>query len=246
MIEQGQQLTTGDRYGFALMGGRQIQVMCTYAAILFAAGLDFYDESGRPLFATPEGISAMQTLADLVPISPPAAATWDIVAAAESVAQGICSTEIQWPGILGTLTNPEAPAFGQMAYAPPPGRGPLGGWGTAISSYSRNKEATWLLMNYLTTPRIQKEYAAQGYAITATALFEDPAIQEIYPYAPAAGQAMATGLPWPRTPESNDVFTIMTKYCNAVVVGEQEPEAAARAMDDEVLRFREERGMITS
>ena len=246
VIEQGQKLTTGDRYGFALMGGRQVQVMCTYAAILFAQDRDFYDESGRPLFATPEGINAMQTLADLVPISPPAAATWDIVAAAEAVAQGVCSTEIQWPGVLGTLTDPEAPVFGQMAYAPPPGRGPLGGWGTAISAYSRNKEATWLLMNYLTTPRIQKEYAAKGYAITATALFEDREIQEIYPYAQAAGQAMATGVPWPRTPESNDVFTIMTKYCNAVVVGEQEPEAAARAMDAEVLQFRQERGLITT
>lgn len=246
VIEQGQQLTTGDRYGFALMGGRQVQVMCTYAAALFAQDLEFYDDDGRPMFATPEGISAMQTLADLVSISPPAAATWDIVAAAEAVAQGLCSTQIQWPGVLGTLTDPEAPVFGQMAYAPPPGRGPLGGWGAAISAYSRNKEATWLLMNYLTTPRIQKEYAAKGYAITATELFEDPEIQEIYPFASAAGQAMATGVPWPRTPESNDVFTIMTKHCNEVVVGAQEPEAAARAMDEEVLRFREERGLISS
>jgi len=245
VIEYGQQLTTGDRYGFSLMGGRQVQIMSTYAAILFAQDVNFYDDAGRPLFATPEGIAAMQTLADLVPISPPAAATWDIVAAAEAVAQGICSTEIQWPGILGTLLDPEAPVAGQMAYAPPPGRGPLGGWGAAISAYSQNKEATWLLMNYMTTPRIQKEYAARGYAITAEALFTDPEIQEIYPYAEAAGQAMSTGYPWPRTQESVDVFTIMTEYCNAVVVGQEEPEAAARAMDAEVLQLRQERGLIT-
>jgi ABC-type glycerol-3-phosphate transport system substrate-binding protein len=122
-----------------------------------------------------------------------------------------------------------------MAYAPPPGRGPLGGWGAAISAYSRNKEATWLLINYLTTPRIQKEYAAKGYAITAEALFSDPEIQKVYPYAEAAGQAMASGYPWPRSQESVDVFTIMTEHCNAVVVGQEEPEAAARAMDAEVL-----------
>jgi multiple sugar transport system substrate-binding protein len=244
VIAHGQKLTSGDRYGFALMGGRQVQVMCTYAAALFAKDVNFYDDAGRPQFATPEGIAAMQTLADLVPISPPAAATWDIVAAAEAVAQGVCSTEIQWPGVLGSLTDPDAPVFGQMGYAPPPGRGPLGGWGSAISAYSQNKEATWLLLNYLTTPRIQKEYAAKGYAITAAALFEDPEIQEIYPYASAAGQAMATGYPWPRTQESNDVFTIMTKYCNAVVVGEEEPEAAARAMDAEVLKFRQDLGLV--
>jgi multiple sugar transport system substrate-binding protein len=245
VIEFGERLTTGDRYGFALMGGRQVQVMCTYAAILFAQDVEFYDAAGRPQFATPQGIAAMQKLANLVPISPPAAATWDIVSAAEAVAQGVCSTEIQWPGVLGTLIDPEAPVAGQMAYAPPPGRGPLGGWGAAISAYSRNKEATWLLINYLTTPRIQKEYAAKGYAITAEALFSDPEIQKVYPYAEAAGQAMASGYPWPRSQESVDVFTIMTEHCNAVVVGQEEPEAAARAMDAEVLQLRQERGLIT-
>lgn len=245
VIQFGQQLTTGDRYGFALMGGRQVQVMCTYAAILFAQDVNFYDDAGRPLFDTPEGHRAMEMMVDLAAIAPPAATTWDIVAAAEAVAQGVCSTELQWPGVLGTLLEPDAPVAGQMAYAPPPGRGPLGGWGAAISAYSANKEATWLLMNYLTTPRIQKEYAAQGYAITAEALFLDPEIQEIYPFAEAAGAAMATGQPWPRTPESNDVFTIMSKHINAVVVGEAEPDAASVAMNEEVLALREERGMIT-
>lgn len=246
VVEYGQKLTSGDRYGFSLMGGRQVQVMCTYAAILFAQDVNFYDDAGRPQFATPEAIKAMQTMVELVPISPPASTTWDIVAAAEAVAQGVCSTEIQWPGVLGSLNDPEAPVYGQMAYAPPPGRGPLGGWGSAISAYSENKEATWLLLNYLTTPRIQKEYAPKGYAITAQALFADPEIQQIYPFAEAAGQAMATGYPWPRTQDSNDVFTIMTKHINAVVVGEADPDEASHAMDEEVLELRQERGMITS
>ena len=33
--EFGKSLTHDDQYGFALMGGRQIQAMCTYAAIFF-------------------------------------------------------------------------------------------------------------------------------------------------------------------------------------------------------------------
>jgi multiple sugar transport system substrate-binding protein len=246
VIETGKKLTSGDRYGFSLMGGRQIQVMCTYAAILFSFNKDFYDASGRPQFATPEGIKAMQMMVSLVPISPPGAKTWDIVAASEAVAQGICSTEIQWPGILASLNDPKAPVAGKMGFAPPPGRGPLGGWGNAISAYSKHKEATWLLINYLTTTRIQKEFAPKGYAITAQALFKDPDIQKIYPYAQAAGQAMANGVPWPRTQESNDVFTIMVKHINAVVVGQEKAEDAARAMDAEVLKLRQERGMITS
>ena len=89
-----------------------MQVMCTYAAALFAQDLDFYDDAGRPMFATPEGIAAMQTLADLVPISPPAASTWDIVAAAEAVAARVTAV----PARAGSVAATEAiAAIGAMS-----------------------------------------------------------------------------------------------------------------------------------
>lgn len=245
VIEYGKKLTTGERYGFALMGGRQIQAMCTYAAVLFSYGKEFYDASGRPEFASPEGIKAMQIIEQLVPISPPAAKTWDISQAAESVAQGITSMEIQWPGILRGLIDPaSSKVIGQMGYAPAPTRGPLGGWGIGISSYSQYKEAMWLLMNFLTQPRIQNAYAPRGYAITAKALFDDPEMEQVYPYVKPFGQALANGVAWPRTAESDDVFTIMVKHVNAVIVGEEKAEEGARAMNEEVLKLRQERGLI--
>jgi multiple sugar transport system substrate-binding protein len=247
VIEYGKKLTKGDRYGFSLMGGRQIQAMCTYAAILFSYNKDFYDDSGKPQFATPEGIKAMEVIANLVPISPPSSKTWEIDQAAEAVAQGVASMEIQWPGILGGLVDPQkSKVLGKMGYGAPPVRGPLGGWGIAMSAHSKNKEPAWLMMNYLTTTRIQKQYAPKGYAITATALFQDPDIQKVYPYAKPFGDALAIGYPWPRTPESNDVFTIMAKHVNAVVVGDEKPDDGARAMNQEVEDLRRERGFITS
>ena len=100
--------------------------------------------------------------------------------AAESVAQGGVSMEIQWPGILAGLIDPQkSKVVGKMAFGPPPIRGPLGGWGIAMSSWSKNKEAGWLMMNYLTTSRIQREYAPRGYAITAKALFTDPDVAKV-------------------------------------------------------------------
>lgn len=247
VVDYGKKLTKGDRYGFSLMGGRQVQAMCTYAAILFSYGKDFYDGSGKPQFATDEGIKAMSVIADLVPVSPPSAKTWEIDQAAEAVAQGTASMEIQWPGILAGLIDPQkSMVLGKMAFGPPPVRGPLGGWGIAISAHSKNKEPAWLLMNYLTTPRIQKQYAPKGYAITATALFQDPAVEKVYPYAKPFGQALSIGYPWPRTEESNDVFTIMAKHVNAVVVSDEKPDEGARAMNQEVEDLRRERGFITS
>jgi multiple sugar transport system substrate-binding protein len=245
VIDFSKKLTKGDQYGFSLMGGRQAQAMCTYAAILFSYGKMFYDDSGKSTFATDEGIKAMNIINGLVPVSPPAAKTWDIDQAAEAVAQGNVSMEIQWPGILAGLIDPEkSKVIGKMAFGPPPVRGPLGGWGIAISSWSKNKEAAWLMMNYLTTLPIQRQYAARGYAITARSLFTDPDIAKVYPYAKPFGDALATGYPWPRTPETNDVIDIMVKHVNAVVVGDEKPDDGAKAMAQEVDDLRRDRGMI--
>jgi multiple sugar transport system substrate-binding protein len=247
VIEFGKKLTTGDQYGFALMGGRQAQAMCTYSAILFSYGTKFYDDAGKPQFATDNGVKAMNVMSQLVPISPPSAKTWGIDQAAESVAQGGVSMEIQWPGILAGLIDPQkSKVVGKMAFGPPPVRGPLGGWGIAISSWSKNKEAAWLMMNYLTTPRIQREYAPRGYAITAKALFTDPDVAKVYPYAKPFGDALGIGYPWPRTADTNEVVDIMSKHINAVIVGDEKPDDGAKAMNQEVETLRRERGLITS
>jgi multiple sugar transport system substrate-binding protein len=247
VVEFGKKLTKGDQYGFSLMGGRQVQAMCTYSAILFSYGKNFYDDSGKPQFASAEGIKAMNIINDLVPISPPSAKTWEIDQAAEAVAQGGVSMEIQWPGILASLIDPaKSKVIGKMAFGPPPVRGPLGGWGIAISSWSKNKEAAWLMMNYLTTVRIQREYAPRGYAITAASLFQDPSMEKVYPYAKPFGQALGIGIAWPRTADSQDVNTIMAKHVNAVVVGDEKPEDGAKAMNQEVEDLRRERGLIKS
>jgi multiple sugar transport system substrate-binding protein len=189
----------------------------------------------------------MNIISQLVPISPPSAKTWEIDQAAEAVAQGGVSMEIQWPGILAGLIDPQkSKVIGKMAFGPPPVRGPLGGWGIAISSWSKNKEAAWLMMNYLTTVRIQREYAPKGYAITAKALFTDPDVAKVYPYAKPFGDALSIGYPWPRTADTNEVIDIMAKHINAVIVGDEQYEEGAKAMNQEVEDLRRERGLITS
>jgi multiple sugar transport system substrate-binding protein len=246
--EFGKQLITGDRYGFALMGGRQIQAMCTYAAIFFGlANKDFYNEAGEPQFDSPEGHEAMEIIAlQLTEIAPPAAVTWDIEQAAASVAQGVCSMEIQWPGILPSIIDASSSkVIGEMAFVTPPLGTPLGGHAIGVSNYSQNKDAAYLLSEYLVSPEIQRQYVSEGYAITLTELFEDPEVQETTPWIKSMGEAMAIGHGWPRTEESNEVFDIMVKHINAAITKEEAPDAAVTQMNQEIYDLRQERGFIS-
>ncbi|MFN8492545.1 MAG: extracellular solute-binding protein [Caldilineaceae bacterium] len=243
----GKTLTKDKQYGFSLMGGRQIQAMCTYAAIFFGlAHKGFYDDAGKPQFDSDEGRKAMEIIAVKLPeISPPSAVSWDIVQASEAVAQGVCAMEIQWPGILPGLIDPKSSkVIGQMGFAKPPGGTPLGGHGIGISNYSKNKDAAYLLANYLVSPEIQREYVGKGYAITLTELFEDPEIQKLSPYLKTMGEAMAIGLSWPRTEESNEVFDIMVKHINGAITKQEKPDDAVVAMNKEIFDLRKQRGFI--
>ncbi len=249
VYEFGKALTKDERYGFALMGGRQIQAMCTYAAIFFGlSGKDFYDASGAPQFDSDEGRQAMEIVAVKLPeIAPKAATSWDIVKAAESVAQGVTSMQIQWPGILPGLLDPNSSkVVGQMAFTNPPGGTALGGHAIAVSNYSKNKDAAYLLANYLVSPEIQREYVSQGYSITLTELFNDPAIQQVNPYIKALGDSLAIGRGWPRTEETNEVFDIMVKHISNAITKQEKPDAAVRAMNEEIFKLRKERGFIKS
>ena len=243
----GKQLMKGDRAGFALMGGRQIQAMCTYAAIFFGlAHKPFYNDDGTSAFASPEGQQAMDIIATKLPeISPPAATTWDISQASEAVAQGKCSMEIQWPGILQSLVDPKAPVAGQMGYAAPPGGTALGGHGVGVSNYSKNKDAAYLFSAYTTAPEIQKQYVADGYAISWQSLFTDPEVQKANPYIVPFGKALAAGIGWPKTEETPQVFDIMVKHISSAISKQATTKAALDAMNAEINALRKEKGYIT-
>jgi multiple sugar transport system substrate-binding protein len=242
----GKQLTKADRYGFALMGGRQIQAMCSYAAIFFGlAHKGFYNDDGTSAFASPEGQQAMDIFAVQLPeIAPGAATTWDISQASEAVAQGQCSMEIQWPGILQSLVDPKAKVAGQMGYAAPPGGTALGGHGCGVSNYSKNKDAAYLFTAYTTAPEIQKQYVADGYAISWQSLFSDPEVQKANPYIKPFGDALAAGIGWPKTEETPQVFDIMVKYISSAVTKEMKTKDALDAMNKEINALRKDKGFI--
>ena len=229
------------------MGGRQIQAMCTYAAIFFGlAHKPFYNDDGTSAFASPEGQQAMDIIATKLPeISPPAATTWDISQASEAVAQGKCSMEIQWPGILQSLVDPKAPVAGQMGYAAPPGGTVLGGHGVGVSNYSKNKDAAYLFSAYTTAPEIQKQYVADGYAISWQSLFADPEVQKANPYIVPFGKALAAGIGWPKTEETPQVFDIMVKHISSAISKQATTKAALDAMNAEINALRKEKGYIT-
>jgi len=113
----------------------------------------------------------------------------------------------------------------------------LGGWQVGISSYSRNKEAAWTFVQFLTSERVQKILALKaGRAPTRKALYEDQEILKSYPHFSEMKDVFMTAYPRPRTPLYPAVSNVLQRYFSKAISSpdidiEKEALAASREIE---------------
>ena len=149
--------------------GNAAQNLFLWYAFLKSAGEDIFNDKMLPTFNSPAGIEATQYYVDLLlkyKVASPGSKFFKEYEASQAVAQDHAAMVIVWWWHYGVLTNPEkakAVVTANMGFAPVPaweGRGkatlalsmPIG-----ISHASKNKEAAWEFLKWLTNPDLEKE-----------------------------------------------------------------------------------------
>lgn len=247
VYEFGQKLTSGEQYGFALMAGPGIQSMCTYSALLYARGGRFLDEQNRPLFTSPESEAALTFIVEkLKPIAPPASTTWDFPESATAMQQGTTAMVLQWDGAAAIINDPAASKVaGKIAYAPAPdGKTPLGGWGIVSSAYSKNREAAYTFMNWITSEPIAEKMASTALVPGRLSVMTGERAQQEWPWIVVSAKALDGAIPWPPIPPIEDIFTHISKAVNSAAVGAMPPAAALQELNTTVEDLLRSRGML--
>lgn len=149
--------------------GNAAQNLFLWYAFLKSAGEDIFSDKMMPTFNSPAGIEATQYYVDLLlkyKVASPGSKVFKEYEASQAVAQDNAAMVIVWWWHYGVLTNPEkakAVVAENMSFAPVPaweGKGkatlalsmPVG-----ISNASKNKEAAWEFLKWLTNPDLEKE-----------------------------------------------------------------------------------------
>jgi multiple sugar transport system substrate-binding protein len=119
-----------------------------------------------------------------------------------------------------------------------PGNGTVGDQPLYISTSSKNPDAAWKFIEYLSAPEQQKFRATEGsYLPTRSRLYDDPEIQESVPVVVLAKTALQHTLPRPVSPYYSDMSLEMRDQFNASLKGEVSPEEAARTMKENLERL---------
>jgi len=113
--------------------------------------------------------------------------------------------------------------------------GILGGHNLVISAYSKNPEGAVKLIDYLTSPDVEKTYAAKySIAPVLNATYDDPEVQKALPFAEELRQAVTQAKTRPVSPVYPQISQAIYKNVNQALAGQTSPEDALAAADDQI------------
>jgi len=208
-----------------------------------------FDDAWNPIINNEAGVAAANALKTIVDCGPEGSSAFGPAEAANSFANGNAAMFMDSIAFAPTFENPDkSQVVGKVGYAMHPEgvrRGSqTGGFGIGIPSNALNKEAAFLLMQWLTSKHGDKLVAMAGGNPSRFSTYADPEVQAKYPYAKVFGEALQYADPdWrPIIPAwgkiNADIGTTMSK----VLTEDLDPQEALDGVAERTRALMEEEG----
>ena len=213
-------------------------VICDYAQLLGAFGGKFLDDSGAPAFNTGGGLQALefmkQTMAE--GITNPASTESLEEDVRKILSSGQAAMALNWTYMFSLANDPkESKVPGQVAVAHTPA-GPTGSapgcngsMALCIAAGSKNKDAAWKYIEFLTSQPIQNQYAKLSLPIWESS-YTDPAVVNTLPDVVAVAKTQLTDMILrPQVPSYNQASQIIQVAIQKALTTSTTPK---QALDD--------------
>ena len=234
-------------YGFSGQFKQYEGLVCDMQEyILSNKGMILDPDTGKSGLADPPAIEAVAFVRDKIigKAAPMGVLTYQEPESLDLFIQGKAVFHRNWPYAWEVSNNPESSKIaGKVGIARLPhfnggkSHSTLGGWQVGISSYTKNRDAAWEFVKFLSSERIQKVLALKaGRAPTRKALYEDVEILGSYPHFSDMKDVFLTAYPRPRTPLYPAVSNVLQRYFSkAISLSEtdikEEPMRAAEEIE---------------
>src|SRR5215207_10250736 len=233
------------KFGFLFQGARYEGGVCDACEFIWGHGGNVLDPSDptRVVIDSPQAIAGLETERSMITdgISPEAVTLYEEPETEGEFLNGDAVFLRNWPyvyALIGTSDcpklKPEQVGVSELPSSDgKPGNGTVGDQPLYISTSSKNPDAAWKFIEFLSAPAQQKFRAMEGsYLPTRSKLYDDPEIQESVPVVALAKTALQHTLPRPVSPYYSDMSLEMQEQFNASLLGEVSPGEAARPMKE--------------
>lgn len=245
--EYGPALTGDDRYAFALQSRRgETQSADSFMRMVWAFGGSLLDENFEPNLQSEGSLAGLQFRQDLMEYMPTDITEWDHDEAVQGLAQGRVAMITEWSSYYSTLADPDQSTITddlRVALEPAGSDGEphpaLGGFSLAVNAGSspEKQAAAYLFIQWLTSEEQAIPYVENGGVSGRISAYEDPAIQETYPYVEPLVQSWNEfGNPVfrPRFPEWPQISEIIAQVGSEMMLGQVGVEEGAANIDEQM------------
>lgn len=171
-----------------------------YLLHLAPLGGRIFDENWNPIMNNAAGVKAAQALKTIVDCGAEGAQTFGFAEAGASFLQGQSAMFLDSTVFAGSVNNPEkSKVVGKIGWAPHPmgvrKGSQTGGFGIGIPKNAKNKEAAFLLMQWLTSKKADKLVALQGGNPSRYSTHADADVNAKFPHMKTFGEALKNADP---------------------------------------------------
>lgn len=251
LVRMAKTITSRERgiHGFVWQGARYEGLVCDFMEFLISFGGDVLDDAGNVVINSPQAVSALQFMVDLIhkeKISPTAVTTYMEEEARRTFQNGQAVFMRNWPYAWALLNDSkESKVAGKVGVAPlpagPSGRSAatLGGWMLGINKNAtpEEKAAAKRLIKFLTTYDEQLYKAVNaGQNPTREAVYKDPQLKRAAPFMVELYSVFINAEPRPRTAKYSELSDVMQKYIHAALTQQMTAQRAIEEMAKELRR----------
>lgn len=218
---------------------------CEYVWLTGAYGGDLFDESGKPIFNNGAGLKALQFMVSLLKegLANPIAINSDEVMAKDTFINGQSAFTSNWTFQYALMNDPEnSKVVGKAKMGLLPVSKSIlakkqttsvsGFQGLGILSNSKNKDAAWKYIKFITSPIVQQAFLQEMPVWTSVQ--ENTFIQKIDKTMKIKSKQIASVHHRPKAPKYPEVSFIIQKYIHQALKMKMSPKQALDSAVEEI------------
>jgi multiple sugar transport system substrate-binding protein len=228
----------GSQFGIGLLGAKGPAVAQDFMAYMQQYGSSLLGPDGKPAINTEANLKALEGFKALFKAAPPDATGWWWGDRNDAFSNGKIAMMLNWSTAIKNHKNAELSKFAdqiETAYSPlgtEAGKYGFGGWGIGINADSKNQEAAWMFIKWITSPEVQKAWIENNGSPIRKSTLEDPALVAKYPWFPILldSYLKGDGDYRPRQPWYSKMEDVIGTNVNAYLVDQIDAKTAIDTM----------------
>ena len=220
--------------GVSFRGVKGNPILTAFLPVFWSFGADFFDASGKPAVNSPEAVRALKFFLELAKYAPKSVPMNNTAQVRDGLLAGTVGIAPEvWPAWLGKLDDPnESKVAGKVTVTKHPAdvkkSSPMNGiWHISIPAASRNKQAAFDFLEFLTSKEIQKLMVLKaGLPPSRSSVYADAEILAKHPWYPGIKDALENAVARPRTLFWAEIENTMGGLVQEALIGQKTAEQA--------------------